>query len=157
MKPEWLQTMMDAISEVLETMFFSMVDFEGRGKPVGTRYCEARIRLTDEDEVTIRFRVVEEFARVLTANFLGSGEEQVKPEEIEDAMKELVNMVGGFFQPRVPEKRWRLGIPAFRLLEGASAPAPGAGAPESVLDLPLYFLGEPGGWVILEFAKEPVG
>ncbi len=155
MKPEWLQTMMAAISEVLETMFFTMVDFGGQGNPAGYMYYESEIQLTDVEEITIRFRVVGEFARVLTANFLGSDEAEVKVEEVEDAMKELVNMVAGYFQPRIAEKKWRLGIPCFRM-SGYPAPEEKADPAGSSLDLQLLYMGEPVGMVTLESRNERI-
>ena len=52
--------------------------------------------LTESDgRIVISLQVSEEFARMITANFLGIGEDQVKDDDIEDSMKELANMVGG--------------------------------------------------------------
>ncbi|MGD9506396.1 MAG: chemotaxis protein CheX [Syntrophobacteraceae bacterium] len=148
MNPQWRQAMKTAISEVLETMFFAMVDFEGEGAPDGgcPWYCEASIEAAfDAGKVAFFFRLSEDFARMATAGFLGSREEQVNAEEIEDAMKELANMVGGNFLSRVEEKNVRLGIPAFRM---APAHEGVTGADAEMLN--LYCLGDRVGAAFLE-------
>lgn len=147
MNPQWRQAMMTAISDVLETMFFTMVDFEDGvvdgGEPW---FCEASIEASlDAGRVALFFRLSEDFARTATAGLLGSSEEQVSPEDVEDAMKELANMVGGNFLSRLDEKDVRLGIPAFRMASGREG-AQGADCEK----LNLYCLGDHVGEALLE-------
>ncbi len=70
MAQEWEQVLGDVISEVLETMFFAMVEFEecGPGRPFDY---ESQIRLINhKGRIVISLRVSEEFVRMITANFL---------------------------------------------------------------------------------------
>ena len=48
---------------------------------------------------------------MLTAGFLGIDENQVKDEDLQDCMKELVNMIGGGYHARINDAAWKLGIP----------------------------------------------
>ena len=92
---EWEQVLKDVISEVLETMFFAMVDFEECG-PVQSFDYESEIHLLNhKGSIAITLRVSKEFATMLTADFLGIEEHQVNDDDLEDSLKELANMVGG--------------------------------------------------------------
>lgn len=112
---EPLTAMKDAISDVLETMFFVMVDFEGDPMSDPFYYCESHIALYGEKstQMSIHVRIVESFAKVITANFLGKAEDDIVSEDIEDTVKELTNMIGGNYIART-DRRWRLGIPMIR-------------------------------------------
>ncbi len=108
---EWEQVLRDVISEVLKAMFFAMVDFE-EGGPVRSFDYESEIHLLNhKGRIAISLRVSEEFARMLTANFLGIEENQVKDDVLEDSLKELANMVGGGYHARISDPDWQLGIP----------------------------------------------
>ena len=79
---EWEQVLRDVISEVLETMFFAMVDFEEGGGAGRSFDYESEIHLLNhEGRIAISLRVSEEFARMITANFLGIEENQVKDDD----------------------------------------------------------------------------
>jgi CheY-specific phosphatase CheX len=137
--------MKSAISEVLETMFFTIVDFDGISASDQSYYCDTGIELAGEaQKIVIVFRVNAGFAAMTTAGFLGMAEEQIEADEIEDTMKEMANMVGGNFLSRLKEKSWRLGIPSFRLLESDEARERSGSA-----ELPLYLFGEPVGVVTI--------
>jgi hypothetical protein len=104
----------DVISEVLETMFFVYVDFEGLNGPSFLQCCETAISLSDgRQELDLCFRFGEPFARMITANFLGTAEDLLQAEELQDCMKELANMVGGNYLRTVEGADWRLGIPRY--------------------------------------------
>jgi hypothetical protein len=108
---EWEQVLRDVISEVLEAMFFAMVDFEECG-PVRPFDYESEIHLVNHKGcIAISLRVSEEFARMLTANFLGIEEHQVNDDDLEDSLKELANMVGGGYHAHINDPDWQLGIP----------------------------------------------
>lgn len=139
----WHQPMKNAISEVLETMFFVLIDFVTQ-LPDDVAYpCASRIRIHEGSrEEWISFRVSESFARMLTANFLGKREVEVTREEMEDVMKELANMTGGNYVSRKQGENWQLGIPRSEDVKyGAEVPASA---------LLLENLGESVGWVNLE-------
>ncbi len=114
--------MKDAISEVLETMFFVFVDFNGDSSEAQLAECESSISLYNSRErVDISFKAREEFARLISANLLGLDESDVGSDDLEDTMKEFANMVGGNYKARIDVRnQWDLGIPQFRLLGGQS-------------------------------------
>ncbi|NLI82498.1 MAG: chemotaxis protein CheX [Deltaproteobacteria bacterium] len=121
--------MKDAISEVLETMFFMFVDFDGDCPGDHYSDCESFISLkNNKGRVDIAFKVREEFARMISANLLGLDELDVTQEDMEDTMKEFANMVGGNYKARFDvNNQWELGIPQFRNLTGTSGDPADAG------------------------------
>ena len=109
---EWEQVLKDVISEVLETMFFSMVEFQECGPADRSFDYESEIELLNHDgRMVISLRVSEEFARMITASFLGIEENQVKDDDLVDSLKELANMVGGGYHAQIDDVGRQLGIP----------------------------------------------
>jgi CheY-specific phosphatase CheX len=130
--------MKDAISEVLETMFFTSVDFENEDPAAPVCHHQSSISLHGGGRrFDIGIEVSESFARLITANLLGMDEGSVTADDIEDTMKELANMVVGNFQSRLASGSWELGIPRTGHPEGR------AGKPQE--SLLFGFLGEPSG------------
>jgi|GEM_PF-520153 len=140
---QWRQVMRSAISEVLETMFFVMVDFNAHEPAPRTYCCGSRICLAgDERNIEITFRTTEPFARMIAANFLAKEEEEVTREELEDVVKELANMVGGDYIGRLEGEKWQLGIPSFLALEGEET--------DTASGLLFSFMGDPAGMASIE-------
>ena len=143
MRSSWEQVLKEVISEVLETMFYAMVEFEQSSPGSSPFDLESEIFLTNLDgKIVISLQVSEEFARMATADFLGIGQDQVKDDDIEDSMKELANMVGGLCQARIAGAKWELGIPVVRKIDPGR---PDEG--ETVTCLDFGFLGQPAGSV----------
>jgi len=116
MQPQLQKMMKDAISSVLETMFFLAPAYdEGESLQSFQRepfFLESSITITGKVQLLrFLFRVTRNFASTMTANFLGVGQEEVAVEEMEDTLKELANMVGGACLARLPSDNWGLGIP----------------------------------------------
>jgi hypothetical protein len=116
MKPPIWITMRDAISKVLETMFFLVPEFQEIQSTEAFQYkplsLESSITMASEAQnLRLLFRVTKDFVGLITANFLGVGQEEVTEEEMEDTLKELANMVGGDCLARLPANSWKLGIP----------------------------------------------
>ncbi|MEN6483487.1 MAG: chemotaxis protein CheX [Syntrophobacteraceae bacterium] len=148
MSVEWRSAMRAAISEVLETMFFSLAEFDDCSEPASAYDYGASISLFKEERrMEIQFKLKAAFARMITANLLGIDEEAVTTEDLEDTLKELANMVGGNYQARLADTSWRLGIPS---LVQADEPC-GGGASELVFSC----FGEPAG--ALEFRSDASG
>jgi CheY-specific phosphatase CheX len=130
MNPQCQTAMKDAISKVLETMFFATALFEDADEPktgedLPYQY-ESRINIHGDRKVITLFCLSSDrFARMITADFLGVKEDQLSLQEIEDAMKELANMVAGELASRLGEELWRLSIPAFEEMKGAAKQYPG--------------------------------
>ena len=80
---EWEPVLKDVISEILETMFFAMVEFQDCGRGDRCFDYESEIELQNhEGRIAISLQLSEEFARMITAGFLGIEENQVKDEDL---------------------------------------------------------------------------
>lgn len=133
--------MRDAISEVIETMFFVPVDFENEDASTLVSEHQSSISLYGKGcRLDVAIEVSDSFAKLITANFLGLDEGAVTHDDIEDTMKELANMVVGNYQSRLGAGIWELGIPATGRPTGLQVGA---------TSLLFGFLGEPSGLVIL--------
>lgn len=140
MNTSWRQAMKMAISDVLETMFFVMIDFTAPAEAVRDFRFHSSIDLcNDVQRVEVTFRVAESFARMITANFLAKREEEVLDEEMEDVMRELANMVCGNTMSRIDSVGWSLGIPTLEPREGVSG--------QVAEGMPLWYMGESVGMV----------
>jgi hypothetical protein len=140
------QVLKEVISEVLESMFFAMVEFEGCGPGDGPFDYASEINLTNhKGRIAICLRVSEEFARMITANFLGIEESQVHDDDLKDSLKELANMVGGGLHVRSNYADRRLGIPTVRKIE-----SDGMDRAQAASGLGFAFFGEPAGSVVLD-------
>jgi len=141
------QLLKHVISDVLETMFFSMVEFGecGQGDQCFDYGSEIHL-LTHSGRTAISLRVSEEFARMITANFLGVEENQVNDDDMEDSLKELANMVAGGYHARVKEAGWRLGIPRVWKIGPESMDAA-----QRAAELGFAFLGEPAGSAVVDY------
>ena len=139
---EWRAAMRDAISEVLETMFFVPVDFESEDASALVSEHQSSVSLYGKGcRLDVAIEVSDSFARLITANLLGMDEGAVTHDDIEDTMKELANMIVGNYQSRLGAGIWELGIPA--------TGRPEARPRDRDCGLLFGFLGEPSGVVIL--------
>ncbi len=112
MSLEWQPVLKDVISEVLETMFFSIVDFtEGECGTADFDYATQISLINHESRLEILVQFKNDFARTITANLLGIDEEEVSEDDLQDSLRELANMVGGGYHARILSKHWQLGIP----------------------------------------------
>jgi len=112
---EWKPVLKDVISEILETMFFTIVEFQDCGLGDRCFDYESEIELHNhEGRIAISMQLSEEFARMITAGFLGTAEDKVNDEDLRDSMKELINMVGGGYHARIDDAAWKLGLPRVR-------------------------------------------
>ena len=144
---EWEAVLKDAISEILETMFFTMVEFQDCGRGDRCFDYESEIELRNQEgRIAISLQLSEEFARMITASFLGIEENQIKDEDLLDSMKELVNMIGGGYHVRISDAAWKLGIPRVWKIEPGQTHR--AQAP---VRLDFSFLEEPVGSAVLSY------
>ena len=119
MKIETLkQRMVDSISNVMETMFFCVVDvvtektslpdwFEGKGPLLGAE-------LHFEGPLNGCFYVIapQKLINEITADFLGLTPEEVQDQERQDTLKEALNMISGStFTAFDKSRRFQIGIP----------------------------------------------
>lgn len=144
MNPNREQLIRNAISEVLEAMFFVSVDFSEPTQIRASSFpCCSSIQLRCDTEcVEIGIAVTEAFGKMIAANFLGIEETLVKSEELEDVLKELANMSGGNYLSRTDSGSWELGIPSSRKLSESSD--------TFLRGSPMDTMGEPAGLVFIE-------
>jgi len=138
---EPVQVLKDVISEVLESMFFALVEFEESGLGDGTFDYASEILLSNhKGSIAICLRVREEFARMITANFLGIEERQVDEDDLKDSLKELTNMVGGGYHERFNYADRHLGIPSVWKMGSEETDTTQSGA-----EVDFAFFGRPAG------------
>ncbi len=140
----------DVISEVLETMFFTDVDFEECDTgSLPFEYGSETLLVNPRGCIVLNLRMGEKFARMITANFLGLDElkaDTVGEEELVDSLKEFSNMVAGGCHAHVNDADWKLGIPrAWRI--GADTTDSTSG----LCGICFEFLGEPAGTAFLRY------
>lgn len=141
----WVELMKEAISDILEKMFYTIVEFQGSGEDSAwesAKKMTSHIKLSGTKEsVIIVITITESSAFQMAADFTGVVVEKVKIGDVEDCLKELANMVGGGLISLTGE-RYSLGLPQI-------------GYPEQInsLDkcksLPMFVLGEKWGEVVL--------
>lgn len=138
MNPIFQKMMTDAISNVLETMFFlapGLMEIHGAQAPKGRPFVlESTITIADDKAECLKliFRATRSFASMITANFLGVGEAAVTVDQMEDTVKEFTNMVGGDLLARMPSGNCQLGIPQLKPMQ-ADAVEPAEPNPCSVV------------------------
>ena len=89
-----------------------MVEFEECGAEQPFDYESEIHLLSDNQRIAISLRVSGEFARMITANFIGIEEYQVSEDDLEKhSLKELANMVGGGYHAHINDPAWQLGLP----------------------------------------------
>lgn len=147
---QWEPVLRDVISEVLETMFFSVVDFETKASKIPPFDYESEICLQGEErQMKISLYLCRPFAKMITANLLGVDEGQVSEDDILDCLKEFTNMVGGGYHARLEDLKWQLGIPS-AARNGANGEAEPSGDKEALC---FSFFDEPAGSAMLDFLK----
>ena len=88
MMEKWEPVLQDVISEVLETMFFAMVDFEDEdGSDESFDYASQICLFNHTGRMEISLSMRRGFAKMITANFLGINEDQVGEDDIQDSLK----------------------------------------------------------------------
>ena len=113
----WQDVMKAAISEVLETMYFTDVVFQPKAPAGPLDGWEATIDVrpvTPGPTARVILRFVETFAQELAANMLGLDPEKIQRDDVQDAMQELANMVAGSCVVLLGPERWKIGLPSAR-------------------------------------------
>ena len=113
-----METMRQAISNVLETMFFQPVQISDKNCILQEWFSDkdsllgAELRFTGPFAGSFYVIIPVKLASDITANFLGLQEEEVNAEQKIDTLKEALNMIGGhMFSLFDKEGDIRLGIP----------------------------------------------
>lgn len=113
------QLIADAVTSVLETMFFTLTD---RGSPTGPDAPTpliACVAFHGSCSGSAEIRLTEDGARLLAANFLGEQEDQLARPDLEMMVCELANMLTGSVVSRLPTNQtFDLGTPRIVLEPG---------------------------------------
>jgi CheY-specific phosphatase CheX len=121
-----------AAQDVLETMFFAMVEPEPPEIEPGPRL-GARVRFSGSHSGAMWLTLPAVAARTMAADFLSAGPGELAPEQVEHLVGELVNMVCGTALSRLaPDGSFDLQPP--ELLSLGQAPEPDL---ERATELPL--------------------
>jgi hypothetical protein len=149
MTAQFQPVVMDVISEVLEKMFYAMVDFDDNLADKMYDFGSEIRMFNPRGWVGISLQVSEEFARMITANLLGVNEDQVGEDDLLDALRELANMIGGNCQAYVSDEGWSLGLPRAWRTGGEE----GRRASADATELRFGCLGEAAGRAVLEYVN----
>ncbi len=88
-----------ATFEVLETMFFLFPESLEEGEILRSRgpFLRSSVTIAGPQSIRIGLQVPQSLARKMAANFLGTDEDQISQEQLEDILKETSNMLAGSF------------------------------------------------------------
>ena len=118
------ETLAESIFEVFERMFFIFLEPGGR---VQMHDCETSIGFDGPCRGTIRILLGLAVARLMVRNMLGVTDEKEIGRQLEDCVKEAVNMVCGNFLVNLDAaKKFTMSLPAFSAKPGPQ-PAPSEG------------------------------
>lgn len=94
-----VELMREVISNTMEKMFYTLVEFEGTDDSSSWKNMEkiaSHVKLSSEKSALFIIIVLSEpFAFQMAADFVGVVLDKVKREDVEDCIKELANMIGG--------------------------------------------------------------
>ena len=108
-----LESLKAATFEVLETMFFIFPENPDEdGTIFQGQVLKAWVPVKGPKNFRVGLTVPEALAKEMAANFLGLEKDEVKPDNLEDVVKETANMVAGSFlaKERAPQA-FQLGSP----------------------------------------------
>jgi CheY-specific phosphatase CheX len=118
MKETMMLNMKQAISNVLELMFFQSVQFSdddsllNEWMPQDQPHIVATLGFTGPVSGTYYLMVPVDMAKEITANFLGLDVEMISEPQERDTVKEALNMIGGHMLSLVEKHEgFQLGIP----------------------------------------------
>lgn len=115
---DWNEVCSEAVSSVLETMFFTS-PMGLSESPVEGEAMEARVLFRGAPSGEFRLRIAQSGARLVASGFLGTEEEALSQPQTEQVVCELANMLCGFFVSRLEsEQKFDLATP--ELLDAAA-------------------------------------
>ena len=108
-----------ATFEVLETMFFMFPESLEEGEILRTRgpFLRSSVTIAGPQSIRIGLQVPQSLARKMAANFLGTEEDQISQEQMEDILKETSNMLAGSFLSKLEASAaFKLQTPVIQVL-----------------------------------------
>ena len=126
MEPNWTKALKISISDTLSTMYFMVPEehpalLDEISQDDKQAWCFGWVVVKSSDQaIKIWVCTPESLARELSANILSQDADQLVPEDLEDAYKELLNMVvGGLLTGVDTKSQWRMGLPEVSMIKGA--------------------------------------
>ena len=120
MQTKMMETLKDAISRVLERMFFQTLAISEKTIPLQEWFSKdqalagAKLEFRGASPGTAYLISSEEALKDLAENFMGVESGMIREEEKRDTLKEALNMIGGQMLALMDkEGEFRLGIPQF--------------------------------------------
>ncbi len=114
-----------AISSVLETMFFLPVQIIDNGGLLDnwsqqcTKIWRASVRFEGPVSGAFILLIPTHLAKEITANFLGLDENEVESNQESDTVKEALNMIGGYVLSQIERaEAYQIGIPEILATDG---------------------------------------
>ncbi len=125
MEPNWTTALKISISDALSTMFFMVPEehpalLDQISADDGQAWCFGWVIVKSGGEaIKVWVCTPEKLARELSANILSMDADELDSEDLEDAYKELLNMVvGGLLTNVDSTSKWRMGLPEVSMLSG---------------------------------------
>lgn len=124
METSWSRALKASISDAFSTMYFMVPEWDpevlaqaGGIKAAG--WCEGWVEITRERfKISLWLWSPPEVARELAANLLALEHHEVEPEQMLDAYRELLNMIGGGLLTNVDSQGlWHMGLPQARICD----------------------------------------
>ena len=123
MPNKWMKALKGSISDVFSTMFFMVLE-EDPETPAANRagpaegWMEGWLEVTREGEkVRLWVWAPPQATQELAANLLSSDPSELTTDELQDAFREMLNMVSGSVLTAVDaEGQWKMGLPNARRL-----------------------------------------
>jgi CheY-specific phosphatase CheX len=118
MDKQMMKNLKQAISSVLETMFFLPVQITAENSPRHNGWLQQQktwhvaLRFSGPLNGSFFLLVPAGLAQEITANFLGLDETDVDPSQETDTVKEALNMIGGYVLSQAKDAdEYQIGIP----------------------------------------------
>lgn len=108
-----------ATFEVLETMFYLFPEGLEEGETLRSRgpFLRSTVTIAGPQSINIGLQVPQNLARKMAANFLGTSEEGISQAEMEDILKETINMLAGSFLSKLEASAaFKLQTPLIQIL-----------------------------------------
>lgn len=133
MDQTWTKALKGSISDVYSTMFFMVPEEDGEvlerlGAEPAAGWFAGLLEVTCAPAaVRVRIWGPEALARELAANIYSTEADEVSPEEVADAYREMINMVvGGLLTAVDSDSSWKMGLPHAEQIAAPAEPVEGA-------------------------------
>ena len=125
MEPNWTKALKISISDTLSTMYFMVPEdnpdmMKDLSDDSGQAWCFGWVVVKSGGQaIKVWVCTPEHLGRELAANILSTDADDLSVDDLEDAFKELLNMVvGGLLTNVDSTSQWQMGLPEISMLSG---------------------------------------